>query len=1531
MKDSSVALDEKELQTATWAFISSYFRDDGTSTLVKHQIDSYNDFVLRKIEQVIEGFNPIEVHHQFLPTHGVFYRVMRITVDNPLIGKPVINEKDGSTKTMMPNDARLRSLTYAGTLMVDLTIDAQTYDPERKSYISETKKLTNVSLGKLPIMVRSRYCMLSQPASRGILNSGDECENDYGGYFIVNGNEKVIITQDRIAENKTYVFTTIKAPYSHVAEIRSVQENRFGVPKTTALKLTSKDTQFKRCIRVNLHHVKNDVPLFILFRALGVESDKDIVRMIVHDLDAPIARIITEELMGCMDEASGCTTTAAAMEYLARYLHAHGRPRELCTQPIHRLAIVHAVLEKEFLPHTGPRFPAKALYLGYMTNKLVRCYKELLNLDDRDSYVNKRLNTPGVCMANLFRQYYGKAVKEIKSSVQREINSGAWRATNKFVNVINVHNVYKIVRSTIIESGLKCGLATGNWGLKSTRMRAGVAQVLNRLSYMGTISHLRRVNAPIEKTGKLVHPRMLNNTQFGIICPHETPEGSSIGLVKNMSITCSITVAACSEAVRTKVVEFGTIPFNDTSTFDLTWFRTGTMIFVNGDILGVHFEPQVLHEKMRGLKRSGGIDVHTSISWYVMRNEMHFSLEGGRCMHPLYIVDDYQRLRVDRPLIEAFRSPDLFPKATWNDLVLDDIRSDSCRPQALAKAVVEYLDVEETNCAMIAMSPANLRDNTSGLVRYSHMEMHPSLMEGAMAGSIPFADRNQAPRNTYQAAMGKQAIGLYATNFRHRFDTMGYVLNYPQAPLVSTHIAKLINCNKALCGINAVVAIACYSGFNQEDSVIINQSAIDRGLFGSTFFRSYREQKNKNHSSGEEEVFGRSDPSTTKDMKPFNYDKLAEDGFVPENTFVETGDIVIGKHMPQRAENGGVNNRDTSVVLKNNERCFVDYNAYNNNHFTNFNGDGYAFCKVRTRAERIPTIGDKFSCYAPGHEVLTADHGWVDISCIKPGVHCVATLVQGEVVYQYPTSVQEYSYGGQMCEVECDDARLLVTPNHRMYVGSTSTSLEGGGFDMRLAGDLAESGEAVLFSQSACGVRPPPRMQARTDSDADTMAILGFIGAVWSGGVLLNVEKGMNNHDVISPARYAPKHHEPVAKLRFTRSVVDYLDAISGLTYVFTEPRETVLVNEQRSSFGVLTGWCGTAFQHVPEWVWGLSTRMCGFLLDQMLLHSSNFGGFVPTEPSFLSAKSGSTADEIQRLCLHAGRVGIRVTGGIIVRPGEDFLATVRMSYVAIPTVYCCTVPEGQGVIYVRRGGKPVWCGQSRHGQKGTMGMLYRQEDMPYTSSGIVPDIIINPHAIPSRMTCGQLVECVMGKACCSKGAFGDATLFNGVSTTEVEDSLQDCGLHRSGDEIMYNSRTGEQMACTIMIGPTYYQRLKHMVDDKLHSRSNNGPVVRLTRQPAEGRARDGGLRLGEMEIDCNWAHGIMHFQKERFMECSDNYRVFLCKKCGGPAIVNPDINKYKCMRCPQNKAFSEVRIPYACKLLIQEINTIGVDVRMMT
>jgi DNA-directed RNA polymerase II subunit RPB2 len=338
MSSQKKTMSPEEFETYTWNVVDSYFRVNKGYQLVKHQIESFNDFVLRKLDQIIEGFNTIEIHNQYLPDDGKFKHILSINIKNPTLNKPVIYEKDGSTKLMTPMDARQRNFTYSSALHVDMHITSKTYNPDAADYVVENKVIRNVLLGKIPIMVKSNYCIL-----RNAQNTLNECKYDYGSYFIVNGNEKVVISQDRISENKTFVFMNNRAnvtTYSHIAEVRSVQENKLGVPKITTLRMSAKANQFGRYIRANIHHVKHDIPIFILFKALGLNNDCEIIKFIVHDINDPANAKLINELHACVDEASDVTCPKAALEYLSRYLNITGYPKEVLTNKIQRLNII---------------------------------------------------------------------------------------------------------------------------------------------------------------------------------------------------------------------------------------------------------------------------------------------------------------------------------------------------------------------------------------------------------------------------------------------------------------------------------------------------------------------------------------------------------------------------------------------------------------------------------------------------------------------------------------------------------------------------------------------------------------------------------------------------------------------------------------------------------------------------------------------------------------------------------------------------------------------------------------------------------------------------------------------------------------------------------------------------------------------------------------------------------------------------------------------------------------------------------------
>jgi DNA-directed RNA polymerase II subunit RPB2 len=1196
--------------------LNKYFSQCEGRHIIFHQIESFNTFMDIDIPEIIKNVNPIIVRGSpEVPLSGPrsalasatglstsaanalmgfksdsinalggpkFEYEIHMSFENLAFRKPTIFENNGAVLPMMPNDARLRNLTYASPLFIDVRIKTIFIDNTKDGQRTMRERLfPNVHMGKIPVMVGSKYCLLHDQTYVHPKVLG-ECSEDAGGYFIISGGERVIISQERMSENRPFVFRNNKSNNKDIEaiEVKSIGPDNDQVPKSNMVKIVyhPKNSQI-HLLKANIPRIKNDIPLFILFRAFGVTNDKDIHDLILgKDSDPSYFSLFDES----MQEANFIKTQEEAKSYIANEMNNSSSKASK-----HNTMKVQDLLHNEVFPHIGLTEAdnyAKACYLSHMTRKLLWVDSGKISIDDRDAYPNKRVDLPGFLLASLFRTYFNnKMVKDIRSGLSKEIHNGSWRASGNFEDIVNLSNINKIIKSVIMEVGLKTSLATGNFGSAKIGgpTKIGVSQVLNRLNYVASLSHLRRVSTPIEKTGKLIAPRKLHNTQWGYICPSETPEGHSVGVVKNMSNTASVSIYSNVKILKEYFKKLGVLIPLEKSTVEEK--HSLVRVFMNGAWVGSLDNKDVVStiKNLKHAKRCGKIHMFTGIIWKPMFRELWLTTEAGRLLRPLFCAETIREIAADTT---GELNKQVNNLKTWNELLLWTSPNDNM--------LIEYIDPGETEGSFIAMKFDELTED------HTHVEIHPSTALGTLASNIPFPDHNQSPRNSYQAAMGKQAMGMYALNFKDRFDTMAHVLCYPQAPFVSPYMSKFYGSQTMPSGQNVIVAIMTYTGYNQEDSIMINRGALDRGLFRSIFYRTYKDEERKNQSSGEEEKFVKPDNTTTKQMKHANYDKLDADGFIPENTYVDADDILIGKVVPIRVPTGMVvpagakRLRDVSRTIRNNETGWVD------KIFKNRNGEGYSFVKVRVRQDRIPEIGDKFS---------------------------------------------------------------------------------------------------------------------------------------------------------------------------------------------------------------------------------------------------------------------------------------------------------------------------------------------SRHGQKGTMGMILNPEDMPQTASGLIPDVIINPHCIPSRMTIAQFMETLLGKVACELGCLGDGSPFNNVTIEGLSSILRDkLGMEPYGNEILYNGFTGSMMDTSIFMGPCYYQRLRHCSADKIHSRSS-GPLVMLTRQPAEGRAREGGLRFGEMERDCVIAHGISEFTKERFMECSDLFRCHSCKECGLIAVTNPKEGIWLCRGCGNTTNFSSIEIPYAYKLLLQELETMNISSRIIT
>ena len=1904
-----------------WDILDAYFLNSSsnnkTSQLVKHQIDSYNKFLNTTLLQIISGFNPIRINtNNKNSDNDSNIQKIYINVLQPSLSKPTYQVADGTTSIMSPYIARMNNLTYSSSLYVKVHIIIEILN-EDGIPTKIDKYVNNVYIGKIPIMVRSDACVLTQIPAIGDPNS-DECRYDFGGYFIVNGNEKVLIMQDRINENETLVFVPNNNNDGVYAEIRSMSDSSYLPPKTTSLNMVGKVNHMGRNIRLNTSFLKSEVPVFIMFRALGIISDKEIIEHIVYDLENKDNQRIINQLMACCEDACDIHTQEQAEEYLIRNMTGVNKNTPNPTK------ILRDNIINDFLGHVGKNYRRKALYLGYMCNKMLRIYLKYDDYDNRDSYMNKRIDTPGVLMSNLFRQCYGKMTKEIKGLIERELN--LWRANHTCLttDIISDNNIHRYFKHSLLDSWLKYSLSTGNWGIKSIgsfqNIRQGVSQVLNRMSYTSTLSHLRRISTAMEKNGKLVQPRKLDNSQINMICPAETPEGASVGLVKNIALSTNISIAMNSTHIRTLLIELGTNIYDDSYSYlsdtpenikigaeKASSFlkemgnQANVYIQVNGDIIGYHTKPFELYKTLKHYKRCGIIYPMTSVVWNILKRAIIISTEAGRMYRPLLIVDyDETTKKSELRIIKILREK----RISWNEFIKDKTFDYLVCPNNTEneEGVIEYLDCNEINHSMIAMNYQEIYKSPKGNsmpIQYTNCEIHPSLMNGVLGVNIPFSDHNQSPRNCYQClnenekvllsngdfkiikdikigdkvvcfnpttmesstatvinhynritnkivyniklisgrtitatydhkfmtnqgwvevkdfdetikigvfmsiyydntdnsnhskideininindnindfyksiglyplitnnyympviarmagyylnnnfnfnsdidknsfikdciligffdniydvkleiflstinndihnwlpnssslikkefisgylsnindysnsnfnknklinsiikeldsdnirvaynykklhriaieyeyskfklesyrsdiilpdysleefqnlieikgdlmfipfltkfqnnnnnisdltisnsdyhsfiggngfavsncAMGKQALGIYMSNFNHRTDTMGNIINYPQRSIVSTKLSKYTYSNELPSGVNTIVAIMTHTGFNQEDSVMINKSALDRGLFTSTYYKVFRDQCTKNHSSGEEEIF--INPKDLCSGKPYSYSKLSDDGFIPKNTYVDNGDIIVGKVMPRKMS-GKNTYQDNSIYMKSNDDGYIDMN------YVGTNSEGYKFCKIRIRKNRKPEIGDKLACYSPDHQYLTTE-GWIPVSELTLN-HKVASLVNGKLLYQNPIELHEYDYEGKMYSVKNNHTDLLVTPNHRMYYRCIQANAK---YQVKKAEEIYHTKYKV--KKNVDGWSPDYSQELPEclilNEDRTKITHFKFEGYTDGNGkyiepMIVDIDTWITIYGIyIAEGSVSNIFHIRIAANKpRVQEALDRVVKKSNLKMSKTLSKgEYVAWNINHSHMARCIGTGHVAItKTLQDWVWHLNREQADLLVKSMCLGD---GGMMENGTWRYYTSSDKLADDFQRLCLHAGSScnkllktpkGTRNTSleilnnmdrpsytnadywvlTIITSQNEPIVNKNKLAeshpnfkdfvfqdeYVDYKgKVYCCSLEKGDGIVYIRRNGRPVWCGQSKSAQKGSVGMIYEHKDMPFTKDGIVPDIIINPHAIPSRMTMAQLMECIMGKVGCFVGAYGDATPFSGCTVEDIAKNLEKTGLERYGNEIMYNGRTGEQIKTEIFIGPTYYQRLKHMVTDKIHSRGSNGPIVMLTRQCSEGRARGGGLRLGEMERDCFIGHGSALFLKEKMLDCADNYRVFICKDCGMIATVNPDKNIYKCNYCKNATDIVQIRIPYAFKLLTQELGTMNVNMR---
>jgi DNA-directed RNA polymerase II subunit RPB2 len=1497
LNSSADKLSEELTNNKLFNIIDEYYKQDGI--LYKHLHKSFNYLI---DEQIINFLKTNENIFDETRFGDKIYR-NKFEYENIYIGL----NNNGISLTY-PMNSRDNNSTYSIKIIAKITQVQEVYDLTKKEIIQ--KKIIGNPVEKdtiaiIPNMVRSKYCALE--INRDY--NKKECIFDPGGYFIVNGSEKIIIPQEKMAENKPLVFMKKDGGVNNYqVQINSRSSNNNIMMQGIIIKLKK---NLDITIRVP---ILNELSVFILLRALGLETDKDIVKYIVYnenDIDMinilkiglDLSKYEGKKLILSKEDAIYSLTNK--LRVVKKYTE-----KDKKLQYDEKKEHLEQLLRKAFMPHINSEkhsdiLITKAYFIGYMINKLLNCYLGRTKPDDRDSFVNKRIDLPGDLIFDLFKQYYKKMLNECNKFFKK-------RNGTNYDTPLNIINQ---IKPSTIEQGLKGALLIGTWGKKK-----GVSQIFPRLTYLQSLAFLRRVDAPSNdaSNSRLLGPRHIHPTQTGFLSAAESPEHTNIGLVKQLSMLGSITIGSIEQVSVVYNELITDSSFIHLDSHEPLLLDSYIKIFLNGEWIGVTLNPYELYMNIYLAKQNSKIYRTTGVILDVIKGEIKIYTESGRLFRPILKVIDNKIVLTDNIVNEIINDKTSGNK--WNLLLMK-------YPET-----IDYIDVEEQYFSLIAPYKSDIiamkareklvfedtnepiinRYNESLIMRYTHCEIHPSLTEGIITGNIPFSNYNVGTRNIFQYAQGKQAMGIYASNYRDRLD-ISYILYHTQKPLVNTRIAKYVHTDILPCGENAIVAIACYTGYNQDDSLIFNQTAIDRGLFRSTSLKKWSSKIEKNQSTSQDDIFMKPDPTKLAGIRHAVYDKLNDKGYVPEETVVENGDVIIGKVTPiQPSANSNKVFKDSSEIYKSQEIAIID------KVFTNIQDtEGYDMIKIRTRSERIPKIGDKF-CILNG-DILTIN-GWKDIKNIKKTDLVLSLVNHNTMEFLNPVDIYEFDYNGQIYNMSSDQIDLDVTIDHELYIK----------YDDKNNFELSKA--SLVYNKNVC----------------------------------------------------------------YKKLTSDTFDEKDFINY---KNVEVTLTNKKEKLY--------------------------------------NYKG----------------------------------------------------------KVYCIEVSSH--VFMFRQNNKCVWIGNcSRHGQKGTIGLTLHQSDMPFTKDGITPDIILSPMAIPSRMTIGQLLECLVGKVSAINGTEADGTSFNNVDIDQVKKDLENLGYEKNCTEYLYNGMTGQRLQVPIFIGPTYYQRLKHLVSDKIHClrvdkteiftnngwktynelnssddlvatlidnklvfekpknifyypdfndklyhiKTNNveldvtlshrmwvrmenndkyqfkyaseingmnnyyyklydndkdndneknkeekitsetiieeniysykgpvfcvevssgvflvksngksvwtgnsrarGPTTMLTHQPPEGRSKDGGLKVGEMERDAIIAHGMSKFLKERLLDTSDPFSTYVCDICG---LFAQRINKkehkrepeetdiYYCPACRNKTKISKIIIPYAFKLLIQELMSMNVASRIRT
>ena len=1592
--------------------IDLYFNQP--NVLYEHLFSSYHQFVSEIIPYSLiqeQNYFYQNVDKEFIYLHGFKCKNIRI--------KPSTFESDNEIK--FPSDARKNHLNYFATIVADIQqyvekINSLTNDKTIKD-IGDVDKETPIA--NIPIMVKSKYCstVIKQDLK-------GECKYDPGGYFIVNGGEKVVMSMEKMIDNKILVFAKKDSSYEN-GFIYTAQINSKKNEWSDNLQIFTIKNRKDGVLTVSTSSQLVDVPLIILLRALGIESDKQLISYITYNLDDfKLLNIIRTSIMNCVnDNGEPIKTKEEAIDYLIGRL----KRNKIITQydeniaKIQKKMYLDKIFRQDLLPHLGEDIPKKIVFLGFMTNKLLNVILGRNEIDDRDALHNKRIEPPGILLGQLFRQNWKKMLNEIGKHFKKKNQSD-----ESPINVIGQ------IKPTTIEQGLKTALATGTWGMNKTKK--GVAQSLQRLCWVQGISYLRRILSPSmdESTSKVTSIRFANNNQMQLLCcltaDSEVLMSNRMDLkqiidVKDGDLVSTVNITTlCEQAsqiynkfgrMSSKLYEIKTIsgrkikatndhPFlvykNNKYVMKkveelniikdrLVIRHTEKLILPEKDTIVIIKESNVLDNYKIKLLKLGYLDKPINSCKLVIISRLIGAISSGCLNNTSALLSDINELGYDNPLIkindtwEISKNSDFaymlgllgynktYTIPEWilegNKLIKREFLSafQGCNGSSLYNKINKIL--------IGITSLKTMLEFETDIIRYMNLisNMFNDFDIKTKVKCIKSKDNKLCILLIFSNTISNilkyvELIGYRYCEEKRKSSTSAIEYISMRQELYND---KIIKCNKILdmfnnsynnkkialeCNISIKRVIKLYNIFKSKGKLPLPR-------FPCTI--TYKQFNIDNILPTCDICIGIKYINLIPNDMIYDFTTESDNHSFIANSFVVSNCV----ETPEGAKIGIVKSLAmmATITTQNTSQYDVIKELFKNNKNIKHpfdidpllmlqyvkifvSGDWIGVCKIShayniyldLKIKRRENIIDKFTS-------ILFDHTNKEIRIFYDGGRLIRPLlivnnnklnlndniikdVDIEAKLKNKTKSWKSIINKYNNLIEYEDIEslnyLMIADSHNRL--NESIESKNNIVDYTNTNQINRYGDYRWINYTHCDFHSWVMLGSTVANVPFCNHIYGlrnilhFQQAKQSIGIYLTSYKDRMD---ISQILYHPQR--PLVSTQAMK-YTGCLDLPYGentivaiCSYTGYNQEDSIIFNQSSIDRGIFRA--DTLKKYHSEISKNPSTTQDDIFtkidrnkvtgMKQGNYDKLNDKGYIPEE----------TIIENEDIII--GKISpIQPTGNnnkVYKDNSEIFKSYVQGVIDRVHTGIYNTEGYEMYNVRVRMERKPII------GDKfTTFGITYPQKDMPFTESGIVPDVIVNPHGFPSRMAMANFIECLASKEAAESGHFIDGTPFNNYDVMQLPEALSKLGYSPYGTEKMYCGLTGRQMDIEIFIGPLYNIRLKHMVLDKIHGRAR-GPKQALTKQPLEGRTREGGLKIGEMEKDAMVAHGMGQFLKERMMETSDISKVYVCDECGmfASKVINKDY--YRCKGCVNNTKISAVVMPHACKLLFQELTSVNI------